>query len=79
MTYLFNYLIATIIVAYGVLVFFTLKVWLSTEQSKIPPKGSKAWMIYTHGEIWFHALWIACAVALGSLLIQWVKFNLGGM
>ncbi len=74
-----NYLIAGFIVAYAVLVGWTIILYHLTEVGEVPKKGSKAYPIYMHGWIWFNVLWIAFAFALGSIIVDWFAGRLGGM
>ena len=77
--HLLNYLIPIFLIAYALLVWFTLKAWFTTEQAQIPKRGTKAWLIYMHGQIWFHILWITVAIGFGSIVARWIKEQLGGV
>ena len=74
-----NYLIAAFIVAYAVLVGYTILIYFNTDTKEVPARKSKGYPIYTHGRIWFNVLWIAVAVALGSIIAKWIGEPLGGM
>ncbi len=74
-----NYLIAGFIVAYAVLVGYTILIYFNTDVKEVPKRGSKGYPIYMHGWIWFHTLWISFAFALGSIVAKWIGEQLGGM
>jgi len=79
MTHLLNHLIAAFIVAYAVLVGYTIILYFICPDMAVPKKGTKGYPIYMHGWIWFHALWISFAFALGSIIAKWIGEQLGRM
>ncbi|KKN01628.1 hypothetical protein LCGC14_1126000 [marine sediment metagenome] len=74
-----NYLIAGFIVAYAVLVGYTILIYFNTDTNAVPKRGSKGYPVYMHGLIWFNGLWISFAFALGSIIAKWIGEQLGGM
>lgn len=74
-----NYLIAAFIVAYAVLVGYTILIYFNTDAKEVPQRKAKGYPIYMHGKIWFNALWISFAFALGSIVARWIGEQLGGM